>query len=559
MAYVPHLQAASQQRTSLELHRGPFLGNQLHGIQGIWDQFEKGAYLGCGVSGEVFRCKDRASMKTVAIKVMKNSNREREEFWKLRSLSHPNILRVFDCIVEADQLFLITDFAEGGVLADYLAKNEMSISEDRVVGLMEQVTRAVVYCHRRGLVHNDLKLENVFVLRKDRLSETEVSPGSTGKRIMKARKSHEMLVESIPDVVLGDLGHMTFNQVRYSDPSKTRSGDPRYIAPEVYQDARTSPASDVYSLGVMLFELLSCGCLPYFNRPIASFQALNELPTDEREAWCLWLCSPNPPPQFTETLKRRIKNVSDSALDLCGAMLSKASADRPTAINCLRHHFFNLQKERASYLISAAPIVASRLTQHERRSFIQKSLVNILVARLDSSFLTEARQLFLSVDSSGTGCISQEELFAIVGQYTDWDEKHVTTVFSAMSFQGQKSIEFNEFAAAILEWRLVDPRSLRAELRKIFTALDKDGNSCITFADFRRAFPGCSAQEEVDLSNAFSSVAGDADSVLEPEDLENFVINALGVGIDTGDSADSCTQRAAHDETSRGIYRRQTL
>lgn len=510
--------------------KGILLRSQARGTQGVWDQFEKGPYLGCGVSGEVFRGKDRASMKTVAIKVMNNSDREREEFWKLRSLSHPNILRVFDCVVEAGKLFLITDLAEGGVLSDYLAAKDKCIREEHVVGLMEQVIRAAAYCHQRGFVHNDLKPENVFILRKEGLPEAKATNLlNTGESGMEVRIPSKMAVESIPHVVVGDLGHMTYIQVRHSDPTKARCGDPRYIAPEAYRDACTSTKSDVYSLGVMLFELLSSGCLPYFNRPLASWQALDELPATEREAWCSWLCSPDPPPQFIEMLK----NVSDSATELCRTMLSKTPAQRPTAIDCLKHPFFNRQREGASNTISAVAIIASRLAQHARRSFIQNALANALVARLDSSLLAEARQLFLFLDKNGKGCISCEELFATVGQHFDRHEKTLETIFSAVGIHGQDTFGFNEFAAAVLDWSLIDPCAFRAELRKVFTALDKDEDGRITLADFRRAFPCCSAREEKDLSEepswSIMEHHGAFWSFMEPEDLERFVMNALGV------------------------------
>jgi len=92
---------------------------------------------------------------------------------------------------------------------------------------------------------------------------------------------------------------------------------------------------------------------------------------------------------------------------------------------------------------------------------------------------------------------------------------------------GQETIEFNELAAATLDWRCVEPRVLRAEIRQVFGTLDSSSSGQITFSDLRRAFPCCSSQEERALAQAFDSLVGGTGSV-RPEDLEHFVCEALG-------------------------------
>jgi calcium-dependent protein kinase len=454
----------------------------------------------------------------VAIKVMRNLPEQLEEFRKLRYLSHPNILRVFDFLVEGGKLFMVSDVAEGGALYDHISRiaqiprsGNTVFGESWMAGVMEQVVRAISYCHDSGLVHNDLKPDNIFI--------TERKANDTGNE---AFSSH-----AVPHVVVGDFGRMTSIQSRHCDPAQTLTGDPRYVAPESYRDAITSAKSDVYMIGVMLFELLSGGCLPYFNKPMKSWCSVHELPVPEKEAWWKWLCSADAPPAFHEMLS----SVSTSALELCRNMLAKAPAHRPSAEECLASNFFTSQQDTASQL--SVPLVASRLIRHARRNFLQNALANLLVARLESRYLKQARQIFQSVDQKGRGRITCGELHAALAKSASkWNEETAMTVFSAVGVHGQQTIEFNEFAAAVLDWQQISPRSLCAELREVFRALDSSGGEHVSLTDFRKAFPCCSAHEEKALSEAFCALAGGMDRSVKSDDLERFVCEALGVSRD---------------------------
>merc|ERR1719171_2784681 len=97
-------------------------------------------------------------------------------------------------------------------------------------------------------------------------------------------------------------------------------------------------------------------------------------------------------------------------------MLAKAPADRPTAVECLDHSFFTVQRDDALQL--SMPFVASRLVRHARRNFLQNALANLLVVRLESRYLRQARLIFQSVDQKGHGRISCGELHAALAKGT---------------------------------------------------------------------------------------------------------------------------------------------
>ena len=102
-----------------------------------------------------------------ALKIIKKNTVTSEsdfanEIGMLKSIDHPNVLKYFECYMDEFNYYIVTEFCPGGELLSYIVK-ERGINDWQAAFVMKQVLSAVNYCHARGIVHRDLKVENILV------------------------------------------------------------------------------------------------------------------------------------------------------------------------------------------------------------------------------------------------------------------------------------------------------------------------------------------------------------------------------------------------------------
>src|SRR6185503_15920694 len=211
--------------------------------------------LGAGGMSDVFRARDLMLERSVAIKVLHEdySNDEafqqrfRQEARAAANLSHPNIVTVHDFGLDHGQLFIVMEYIPGKDLKTILRqRGRYSVNE--AIPLIVQACAGIGYAHRAGLVHCDIKPHNMIVTPDGRLKVTDFGI---------ARALSTIMPDERADVVWGS---------------------PQYFSPEQAVGEAPSPASDVYSLGVVLYEVLT-GALP-FTAPTSEELALLHLKAD---------------------------------------------------------------------------------------------------------------------------------------------------------------------------------------------------------------------------------------------------------------------------------------
>jgi Tol biopolymer transport system component/predicted Ser/Thr protein kinase len=197
--------------------------------------------LGSGGMGEVYLAEDTRLKRSVAIKMLPvalaadSDRRERfeREAQVIAALNHPNIVTVYSVEQAGDTHFLTMEYVDGRTLADHLPKGGLPLK--RLLAIARQIVDAVIVAHDRGIVHRDLKPANVMVTANDRVKVLDFG-------LAKLVEAEEAAVAaSMPTRELTGEGKIV--------------GTVAYMSPEQAEGKSVDGRSDIFSLGVILYEL----------------------------------------------------------------------------------------------------------------------------------------------------------------------------------------------------------------------------------------------------------------------------------------------------------------
>lgn len=212
--------------------------------------------IGTGVSGLAVLAYDSLDDVNVVLKLIPrgphvNKNVEREIF-NLMSLRHPNVIAFLGVFNTPSHLAITMEYGGGGELFSLVTRSN-TVSEAEARHYLQQICCGLWHCHRRGIYHRDLKLENLF------LGDPVGSPGGAPAPPPDAPPPPEGTV--LYTVKLGDFGYSKSEVLQSACQSTV--GTAAYIAPEVlFRNTYAGDAADVWSMGVTLYVML-CGCYPF--------------------------------------------------------------------------------------------------------------------------------------------------------------------------------------------------------------------------------------------------------------------------------------------------------
>ncbi|MEO7729545.1 MAG: serine/threonine-protein kinase [Kofleriaceae bacterium] len=211
----------------------------------IGDRYQILTRIGQGGMGKVYKVKHTHLSRTFALKIISNQVAETDEARELfyrearfaSAMAHPNITSVVDFGEdEKVGMFMVMELVEGEALNRILFR-EKQLSTRKACEIVLQVAEALHYIHKQGVVHCDIKTENILVTEEEH-------EGKRNKTVIK----------------LLDFG--LARSLTASRASTSLSGTPHYVAPERIRGEPASPASDVYGVGILLYELLA-GQVPW--------------------------------------------------------------------------------------------------------------------------------------------------------------------------------------------------------------------------------------------------------------------------------------------------------
>ena len=241
--------------------------------------------IGSGGMAEVYRARDLMLERTVAIKLLREDfsqdpafrERFRQEARAAANLSHPNIVTIHDFGFDDQQIFIVMEYIPGTDLKTIL-DSRGKLNVDETLRLIIQACAGVGYAHRAGLIHCDVKPHNMIVTPDQRLKVTDFGI---------ARALASIHPQEVNNVVWGS---------------------PQYFSPEQASGHPPSPASDVYGLGVVLYEMLT-GRLPFIANTAAELARMHRSVT------------PIPPSQLNPLIPANLEQA-------CLKVLSKEPTSR---------------------------------------------------------------------------------------------------------------------------------------------------------------------------------------------------------------------------------------
>lgn len=149
-------------------------------VGSIHNYYNIEAEIGCGSYGKIYRARHIATRNPRAIKVISrqqlkapNTIQLNNEAEILKSLDHPNILKIYEVIEDASAINIVTELCTGGNLFERILKNDR-ISENTAAQYIRQIVSSLIYCHNHSIVHRDLKPENILFETKDKDSPLKV-------------------------------------------------------------------------------------------------------------------------------------------------------------------------------------------------------------------------------------------------------------------------------------------------------------------------------------------------------------------------------------------------
>lgn len=286
------------------------------------------------------------------------------EFQLLRNLDHPHILRIYDLYKDQRYIYMITELCEGGDIFSMIQKAD-NFNEKIASRIMKQVMNAVLYCHSNGIVHRDIKSDNILFLENNIDSPIKLIDFGISLKFEKNTKL------------------------------KDKTGTVLYIAPEVLQGSYDEKC-DIWSCGVLMYMMLS-GVPPFYGatRKEVMQKISKGKFSFKSKVWSI---------------------ISKEAKELIEKMLTLNPEKRPSAREVLNHPWFikdqSVKINTAQYLENMSRYEVEKCFIKNQSQLVQAIMTFIMTNVVTHDETKELQNLFAKLDTDKDGKLSQQELYS---------------------------------------------------------------------------------------------------------------------------------------------------
>ena len=253
--------------------------------------------IGVGGMAEVYKGTDVYDNKTVAIKILKKEYAENEEFLRrfrneskaISVLSHPNIVKIYDIGFSEKIQYIVMEYIDGITLKEYIEEEKILTWKD-TVHFVIQILRALQHAHDKGIVHRDIKPQNIMMFTDGTI------------KVM-------------------DFGIAKFGREEGKTATDQAIGSVHYISPEQASGSVTDAKSDIYSVGAMMYEMLT-GKKPFdSDNPVAiAVMHMHDIPERPRAI------NPDIPDGLEEIVLRAMEKAPEDRYQTTAEMISDIEA-----------------------------------------------------------------------------------------------------------------------------------------------------------------------------------------------------------------------------------------
>ena len=423
----------------------------------VTEQYSLDEVLGKGHFGVVQAVTHRETGRRYACKLVKtqhlNINLLKSEVKILQACRHPNIISVKEVFATEDLVYFVMELARGGDMFEYMLSRKNELTERFAVGVTAQLADALEYMHAKGVVHRDMKPENLLL-------ET---------------KSNSLPLVKICDFGLSKMfsSRQQHNFRDHAMVMKSRVGSQFYASPELLQNADTYDESiDIWGLGLIIYIMLS-GKHP--------FEGSMDVYSDTVNAKLHW----------SEPVWASGK-LSSSAKELIQGLLRADPSTRTKAKDVLAHDWLKEGVAKDTSLASSLAYLRRFQVKH-----VREAALKVVTQKLSDEEIAEIREVFLELDVDGKGFLSMLDLReGLANKMRDLgasEKYNVTAILRRIVMQANLDQEgkgppatiivtFEQFLTQVLE---EDDALLQRYLTQLFETMDVDGCGNVTSNDLR--------------------------------------------------------------------------
>mmetsp|Transcript_19183 Transcript_19183/g.35037 ORF Transcript_19183/g.35037 Transcript_19183/m.35037 type:complete len:484 (-) Transcript_19183:373-1824(-) len=462
-------------KEELKVNAGTFFQIQTKRFQTV---YSIGELIGESLSSEIRSCVHKETKTKRAVKVIRKTVKtsKKEEIHReieiLKTLDHPNILRLFELFEDEKRFYIVTEALRGRELFEEILRRG-SFNENDTASIMHQLLSAVNYLHQNKIAHRDLKPENILLEGSTEINITLIDFGSAISFLNRELK--------------GTIGS-TY-----------------YISPEVLTGTYNEKC-DIWSCGVILYILIA-GSAPFdgkseteiFGRIRAGSFSMDQ------PVW---------------------HNVTDEAKQLISGLLTFNPDLRLTASAALDHPWFEMYRNQALGQTQLDSVMTNLKAFHNSTKLKDAVFTFITTNLLTVADTQEMRDAFKVIDKNHDGKLSHEELLEEYTKLKGYAQAQVDVddIFKVVDTDGSGFIDYTEFLKATVD----RSKMLSAtNLQQAFSVFDSDGSGTISANELKKVLlQGLRADDTV-WTEILSEVDNNSDGEIDLKEFKELLLNKL--------------------------------
>jgi len=449
------------------------------------DETDPACLIGAGGCSTVFKAAERQTHIMRAVKRITKKDVGEEEFLRnevavMKKMDHPNIPKLFEIFEDEKHLYLVMELCEGGDLLDKLLESS-HMAEPQAGIVARTLLAATNYMHVHSIVHRDLKPENMLL--KDPFDPVA------------SQGLHDITPSNIR---VTDFG---FARSLPEDPAElmyTKVGSPYYIAPEILHGQGYTKASDLWSIGTIIYLLL-CGYPPFAGNTDA--ETLDMVKKGDfvfpKEHW---------------------KIISRPAKHLIAHLMEVDPSKRISLKRALEHPW--IRAKGVHKLEKMREETVDRLITFHKHHSLRKAAMLAIGFQLEAHDLVLLRDLYHSLDLNGDGLLQRAEFMKGV-MSCGVDEVFVQEMIRSVDADQSGFVDYTEFVAATLE-RDQYVKNFAACLRA-FRSFDQDDSGQLSMEEIAEILDMTTVDNQQEVEHFFDVVDLNKDGVMDFGEFHNML------------------------------------